>query len=364
MSESRSISLRQSELCEIGKITQSEISLAKFLFDNQSLLSKAHEKFLNGERLTGKEAFLIAELHALIVFLHFIQFSQEIFTVEISGKDRNFSPSIFRTMNFFRTTEFLRAAGLINPESFQSDKLFLGAGTVISDIYPFSISIRVNNLPAIMGMISSGMLATITLEKAREIFSKLQQQEALVFELRPGRIVCVDNDKTALEIGAGWAERVLEIGTKTYPVNARELVHQPPFSKEKFGIVVAARIDPWMIGGDPRRKQTFRNKALSLAESLIEMVTSTGKERRKGQVFFTAGSGDRGNSPSDDYHSWEEYQHRQQALQIIKERLQRLGPVLTLDMAKLPIGKWLYPPVADLFVLVANAGRITVPSWD
>ncbi len=327
-------------------------------FLHNTLLT-AHAKHERQKPLEVPEAFVLAQLHASVAFLHSLQHHAAL-TADFRGRELNFSTSLYRLQNFVRTAELLRLTGVLREDVFEANKLFLGSGDVIGDVYPFAYEFKVLDLEA--------FLATdFHMEHAHDpenLINRLINRGVVSVRRRNGDIIAVDNDEVIARAGAGWAQ-TMGIDVESHIDSARGYLNNQTkqLKRRQIGLVAAVRLDPLMVGGDPLDAQAFQKKSGQLAANLravaagAKLVEGGGSEA-KGQVLFTIGSGKRTEGEPETYKEWEQHKLRRRALGSLKVELGKLGSLLHKDMADLEVGlPWLLPEASDLEVMVANSAQ-------
>jgi hypothetical protein len=339
-----------------------EIRLIEKAFSNEVALYTAFDKYQGNEELTPQEAGLVAEVHSMVAFLHVIQFSDRMVARDPEGQIRNWGSCTYRVKDFYRMMEYLRLTGVVRNSVLESNKLVLGIGPVLSDVYPLLYQFEVTDIRSF----NPNEFRIRTSEEARNSFQQYLDSGIIAARQRAGQIVGVDNDAFLLDIGNAMMELLGITAVRTYCENARGYVNNnlQSLKKANIGLILGARIDPLLVGGDSTFKADWIKRITKFTENLAAIATAaklseTPGRREKGQIVLSIGSGKRGRRDSaPDYHTWEEYTERTKALNTMKSTLTRMGILFHQDMTRNPVtAPWLQPTTSDLIVMVANAGK-------
>lgn len=320
---------------------------------------ESFDKHQNGELLTTREVAFIAEVNSMVAFLHALQYKDEL-SCEIPNRGQlNFAPMLYRLKNFYRLVDFLMLTGVLKQDVFNSNKLVLGAGPVVPDVYPLSYEFKIQD---IRELLETDFQIQVPADTTR-LVNQLVDRGIIQIGRKQGKIIVVDNDEFILMRGVEWAKS-MGIEVEHHAENARVyLSSQKRVLKESnIGLVMAARLDPLMAGGNFSFPNEFQRKTREFTTNIADIVASAKinddmDRASRGQVFITIGSGKSYVGESSDYREWKEYKERKRTTGIMKGKLGRLGLLLHQDLERIPACQpWLLPQVSDLNILVANSG--------
>ena len=326
----------------------------------RSIILAAAEKQRLNEPLSIAEAALLAEVSAFTAYLYALRYIDDLNAEVPDGRTINFAPTLYRILNFYRTVEFLNLAGVLRDNVFESNKLFLGAGAVIADVYPFTHRFEVVDVARVIDNLPGSVKGVEIID----FYDYLEGVGAVRLTRPAARIIAVDNDEWLLQAGLRWAE-TMGITVEGHLENARQFVHNSMkvLKKSDIGLIVIARLDPLMVGGDPEMKAEHQRKAIALGQKLTQIarrarLPDSGGLQSQGQILMTVGLGCQPRGSGEDYRDWSTYIYRQRSLRALKSGTNLFGTQFHIEMAGLPFFQdWLSPEISDLEVCVANAGR-------
>jgi hypothetical protein len=317
--------------------------------DRREQLISIAEREKAGEILSLNEVALLAEAVASVVFDYSLQYVNDFVANDPNGEEGNYSIHLYRMVNFYRMVEFLRISRVLREDIDSRDKLFLGAGSVVEDIFPFVFRFKIKDMVKYLAN-PPGMVPGV---EHTEHYRYLEAIGAVGVKKSSGRVVVVDDDEWLLGVGATFAER-MRMDIEAYSQNARQFLDESMGELSQrldIGLLAAVRLDPELLGEAPFKGNVYRRSA----ESFIRSVSSL-MDRADRQVLVTIGSGKGPDGYNSDYRLWPTYKARMVALWRIEDGLSQLGPIFRADVMRWDLYRsWQYPQVSDLEVLVVNS---------
>jgi hypothetical protein len=153
------------------------------------------------------------------------------------------------------------------------------------------------------------------------------------------------------------------IQIETHTENARAFLNNKRkiLTRSNIGLVVVARLDPRLAGGDPvlpghnARVRKFSNSVAEITKK--SQINDKKGSSSKGQVLITIGSGRQRPSETDNYSRWYEFRLRQKTLGMMKTGLAKAGGFLIHQTTSCiaDSDQWLIPELSDLEFIVANS---------
>lgn len=344
---------RSAETLAAGMARRQEKIIMSAFYGQPDILRSASEKLSRQEILTLPEAGLVATLNASAAYLYSLQYVEDLSAEMPDGNEVEFRTALYRLMDFYRMAEFLRLTGVLRENAFNGNKLFLGAGAIITDIYPFTHKITIPDIERYVRV----NFAAQEPDEVRRLIGRLQEEGLMQVERRQGDIFCLDNDRFLIENGARWAEKMGLTVTAVY-ADARSYMseHQAELAAGNFGLVAAIRLDPALIIAE-REKQLSKTKRRKIIEEFGQQLVAASLEGQ-GQMFLTIGSGRGKENDGMDYHHWQSYKERQEVLRILRVALRSRGIVFHQELDQVPVCQpWLYPGLSDLVVLATHSSR-------
>lgn len=338
-------------------IASHEASLIERAFMDPQALKACFDKYHAHEHLTTHEASLIAETHSIVAFLHALRYTNDMTMPDPQGVPRNWSTTVYRLKDYYRMMSFLELTGVLNSASLESNKLVLGLGSALADVYPLAYQFDVTDIERF----HPGEGGITNAHEARLLYDRLEAEEVIRMRRRGGTIVGVENDEFMLSVGAQLLSLTDLSEIRVINDNARAYLHNnlKALRKADIGLTVIARLDPLMAVGNATTRQEWQERATKFSSTLSDVASAAKLQQMncspRGQVFISIGSG---KGSDEDYHNYEEYKERMRVLSAMKSSLTKNGPLFYHDMTQVPVCQpWLRPDMSDLVILVANSGR-------
>ncbi len=344
----------------VSPAMESDLSAILYVYhpDQRDNIISISERKNAGESLSLNEATLLAEVTAAVSFTYALRY-MDVFRARFEGEDSNFSSNIYRMANYYRLVELLRISGILREDISNRDKLFLGAGVVIPDIFPFTHRFNIKDMAKVL----DNPPGTVSGVEHVHYYEYLESIGAVDVKRPSGKILVVDDDEWLITTGTSWANQ-MGIEIDTYHESARQFLDSNRQSLQQLdiGLITVARLDPELLGEKPFKGNVYRRSAADFSRSLAEIVGAgkPGEDNNstRGQILATIGSGQQPNGYQDNYRLWPTYKARQAALWHLEDGLGGLGPVFREDIMKWDlISSWQYPQISDLEVLVVNSGE-------
>jgi len=328
-------------------------TMKNVFYTEKDTLFIAHEKIQGGIPLSKHEASRVSLINSLLAEMYFTNLpcdfedtTSDLGIVQYHGDAiRN------RTIELYRNVDYLRLLGSIREEALDGNKLFLGAGSVVCDVFPFVFQF---SFPGV-----NQMKDFYTYFEQKQYiyrnFQSLIDSGTINMKQRKGNILGIDNDSHMLHLGLQWASQI-GINTNGCVMNVLDFFKnfQVDLSKSDISLIAALRVDPLILGGDIESNKEKQRRIKSFVDPIVNLIRNS-ISLHGTQFIASIGSGQlRGNSIDGS----EIFQNRQRLLSQIENHLRqsRLPSVKHLNMTRFdPMSSWISPTLRDLEILIADS---------
>jgi len=314
-----------------------------------------------GQPISTDAAALLAELKSTFAYLYLIRFMDMLTFQDVQGHALREVGIYYRATSFYRLVAFLNMIGALRPETFEGDKLFLGAGSIVGDILPFCIDLKI--LKPEEAVEFEHLIHEP--EDALEVFDQLIRNGVISLEHRSGKCIAVDSDEYFLNAGTRWTAA---LGLDIEPVLASTRGYLQENSRalttRQLALVAGIRLDPKMVSGNITYQAEFEKHSEQFAQLINQILRrpkSSGNQgvKQPGQALFTIGSGNISLGENDDFRQWKDYRVRETTLKQLRQRLLLSPYILHQDLTKIPFCEpWIssVPEISDTQILLSNSG--------